>query len=65
MKRSFKMLAVASMVAFAACGGDDTDVGDEPNTQIPASPAPAPAPDSATMPDSMTMPDSNMVSTGL
>lgn len=54
MKRSFvAVLFAASVVAFGACAGDDTDTQIEPGEEVQP-PAPAPMPmDSMTIPDTM------------
>jgi hypothetical protein len=44
MKRSFMaVVAAATMVAFTACGGPETDADVEPVQDVQPAPAPAPA----------------------
>lgn len=46
MKRSFMAVAAAaSMLAFTACGGPDTDADIEPVEDVQPAPAPAPMPE--------------------
>jgi hypothetical protein len=46
MKRSFMaVVAAATVVAFTACGGPDTDADIEPVEDIQPAPAPAPMPE--------------------
>ncbi|HSJ24461.1 MAG TPA: hypothetical protein VK929_07340 [Longimicrobiales bacterium] len=46
MKRSFlAVTAAASVLAFTACGGPDTDADIEPVEDVQPAPAPAPMPE--------------------